>query len=162
MKQLYVVYLGFNSKQRCAEDHEVLFILSDKWIDDIKEKIKEKTSLPLWVHVDFLIKVMTVDWYDVYYEKETWEKYEHQQKLFFWYMWWESKDRFIEDHEMCFTIKENVVDAKASLKEKTITTVEVHVDFMKDLSDLEWYNLILKEKKEKSDNIEKVQGYSVL
>ncbi len=158
MKQLYVGYLGFNSKERCAEDHEVLFILSDKWIDDVKKQLKKQTTLPLGVHLDLLIKVEIVDWYDILFKK--WAKNKEDKKLYFWYMWWESQDRYIEDHEMCFTVQDDVVRAKAALKNKTVMEVEVHVDFIKEISQIWEYWLVLE--KSEWENIKKVQWYSVL
>jgi hypothetical protein len=65
MKKLYIVYLGgTKEKERFAEDHEVVMVISDSQIGAMS-KAKSKWKGIGKAHVDRVMQVDTVDGFDI-------------------------------------------------------------------------------------------------
>ena len=80
------------------------------------------------------------------------------KKLYLAYMWAEAKDRMIEDHEMLMVVAENEDDAKLKCKEKSKLWDDVHVDYILEVSNIDWYNVSLE--KWWAEELKKVMGYT--
>ncbi len=80
------------------------------------------------------------------------------KKLYMAYVWGDSKDRLIEDHEIIFVVAENPADAKRIAKEKTVLTSGVHVDVMSEIKNIDGYDISLN-KSDNKEEIVKVLGY---
>ena len=68
MKTLYLAYMWWRSEERLMEDHEILMIVAEN-LDDAKQQAKLKTKLTDEAHVDMLIEVKNIDWYNIVLEK---------------------------------------------------------------------------------------------
>ena len=158
MKNLHLVYTGFNWKERLVEDHEILFLV---WEDtqDIMEQVKKKSAFWKWVHIDVVLKISQIDWYEI--DIRDTSNNNARLELYFGYMWAESKDRYIEDHEFVFCVAEDVIQAKQQLKNKCTLWEDLHVDFMKTLEHISPFYISLNKKKGQ-DQIEKVLWYTLL
>jgi len=73
MKKLFLAYMWATSSERLMEDHEMILICADD-LENAKLKAVEKTKLKEWVHIDFILEIDNVDWYDVILEKNWKEK----------------------------------------------------------------------------------------
>jgi len=69
MKKLFLGYLGWVSSERLIEDHEIIMVVADN-LEQAKEKLKHKTQLKNWVHIDFVVEVKNIDGYDIILKKE--------------------------------------------------------------------------------------------
>ncbi len=159
MKNLYLAYMWFNWKDRMIEDHEILFLVWENTDELIKQAKVESKFWP-WVHVDFLLKIDQIDWNRIEIMNNK-EDVNTDWKLFFWYMWAESKDRYIEDHEFVFVVAGDVLEAKKKLKDKCTLWEDLHVDFMKDITKIKDDSISLK-KVDWVDSIQKVLWYTVI
>ncbi len=63
--KLFAVYFGWkNEKEDFIESHDIVFVVA-KSEQDAKEKAKEKTVLKYGLHIDGIINISIVDWYDI-------------------------------------------------------------------------------------------------
>jgi len=72
MKKLFLAYMWASSHERLMEDHEIILVWADD-LDEAKKLAIEKTKLTEWVHIDIIIEINNVDWYNVILEK-WWEE----------------------------------------------------------------------------------------
>ena len=79
------------------------------------------------------------------------------KKLFLAYMWATSAERLMEDHEIVMICAENMEEAKAIAVKKTKLVEGVHVDFILEVENVDWYNVILE--KSWDEKIKKVSDY---
>jgi len=68
MKKLYLAYMWWRSLERLMEDHEIIMIVA-KDLEEAKEKAKEKTKLKDDIHIDMILEVKNIDWYNINLEK---------------------------------------------------------------------------------------------
>lgn len=68
MKKLYLAYMWWRSLDRLMEDHEILMIVAENE-EKAKNQAKEKTKLLDEVHIDMIIEVNNIDWYNIILEK---------------------------------------------------------------------------------------------
>lgn len=80
-----------------------------------------------------------------------------KNKLFLAYMWAESKDRLIEDHEILLVVAKNEEQAKQQLKTKSKLWSDIHIDAILEINNIDWYDIILQKWWE--ENIKKVSSY---
>ena len=76
MKKLFLAYMWWKSSERIMEDHEILMIVSDN-VENAKIQAKEKTKLKNEIHIDLIIEVNNIDWYNIKLEK--WWKEDFKQ-----------------------------------------------------------------------------------
>ena len=62
------------------EDHEIILVWADD-LDEAKKLAIEKTKLTEWVHIDMILEIKNVDWYNVVLEK-----------------WWDEKIEKVSDY----------------------------------------------------------------
>ncbi len=79
------------------------------------------------------------------------------KKLFLAYLWWVSKERFIEDHEILMIVAETLEEAKQKAKQKTKLEKEVHIDLIIEVENIDWYNIKLE--KWWTESFKKVSDY---
>ena len=72
MKKLFLAYMWASSQERLMEDHEIILVWADD-LDEAKKLAIEKTKLTEWVHIDMILEINNVDWYNVILEK-WWEE----------------------------------------------------------------------------------------
>lgn len=72
MKKLYLAYMWWSSLERLMEDHEIIMIVAGD-LEDAKNKAKEKTKLKSEVHIDMILEIKNIDWYDISLNK-WWEE----------------------------------------------------------------------------------------
>lgn len=80
MKKLYLAYMWWRA-DRLIEDHEILMIVSENK-EEAKIKAKEKTKLLDRIHIDMIIEVNNIDWYNINLKK-----------------WWSENFNKISDYE---------------------------------------------------------------
>jgi len=68
MKKLFLAYMWATSSERLMEDHEIVMVCAEN-MQEAKTIAIKKTKLLEWVHIDFILEVDNVDWYDVILEK---------------------------------------------------------------------------------------------
>jgi len=73
MKKLFLAYMWATSSERLMEDHEIVMVCAEN-MEEAKTIAIEKTKLVEWVHIDFILEVDNVDWYDIILEKGWKEK----------------------------------------------------------------------------------------
>lgn len=72
MKKLYLAYMWWSSVERLMEDHEIIMVVSED-LQGAKKKAKEKTKLKDDVHIDMILEINNIDWYNISLEK-WWEE----------------------------------------------------------------------------------------
>lgn len=66
--KLYLAYMWGVSQERLIEDHEILMIVSDN-LESAKIKAKEKSKLKEEVHIDMILEINNIDWYEIHLKK---------------------------------------------------------------------------------------------
>jgi len=79
------------------------------------------------------------------------------KKLYLVYMWWTSKERLMEDHEIILVAAENLEEAKLKAQEKTKLQEWIHIDMILEIDNVDGYKVILE--KWWDEKIEKVSDY---
>lgn len=72
MKKLYLAYMWWSSVERLMEDHEIIMVVSED-LQGAKKKAKEKTKLKDDIHIDMILEINNIDWYNISLEK-WWEE----------------------------------------------------------------------------------------
>ena len=80
MKKLFIAYMWATSTERLMEDHEIIMVCANN-LEEAKVNAVNKTKLVEWVHIDFIIEINNVDWYDVILKK-----------------WWEENIKKVSDY----------------------------------------------------------------
>ena len=80
MKKLFLAYMWWRSVERIMEDHEIIMIVSDN-LEEAKIQAKNKTKLKSEIHIDLIIEVTNIDWYNINLEK-----------------WWEENMKKVSDY----------------------------------------------------------------
>ena len=81
MKKLFLAYMWWRAYDRIIEDHEILMIVAET-LEEAKQKAKQKTRLENEIHIDLIIEVKNIDWYDIKLEK-----------------WWTESFKKVSDYE---------------------------------------------------------------
>lgn len=161
MNKLYCCYIWFSTETSILENHDVVFLNGSWDFEKTKKTLIESTDTPENFHIDLLLDVLVIDGFQVSLSTE--EKIWETNKLFFGYMWAESKDYFSEDHELLFVVAEDKDQAKIKMKAKTKLEIDIHVDFLKELDVVDWlYVHINSIGWEDSDSIDKLAWYTQL
>ena len=80
------------------------------------------------------------------------------KKLYLAYLWADSADRLIEDHDVMFVVAEDAFEAKAKAKAKTILKSGVHLDVMIEIKNVDGFDIELIESWNQ-ESITKVMDY---
>lgn len=81
------------------------------------------------------------------------------KKLFWIYLWWKFKNKFIEEHDIVFVVASDKEEAKELAKLKTNITEELHCDWIICIENIDWYWVNLEHNNNK-DKIEFDSTYS--